>query len=226
MITPRIEDYLEELFLLESTGREVTVTDLAERLKITKGTVTATVQKLVEMEFLKHERYGNLHLTDAGRRKGMTVFRRHEGFRAFFHELLGLDRDHSSEMACSMEHYVDSVTEERLYALLEFFRKAKAEHQPWVDEIFLAIEQPILIVPVPLTLCEINSEGAILRHTAEEPLRKKLIEMGFVTGSKVKLTAITQQEDESEIYTCKLGKKLINLPLNEAATIWIQQQAK
>ncbi|MBQ6969876.1 MAG: MarR family transcriptional regulator, partial [Synergistaceae bacterium] len=46
MITARIEDYLEELFLLESTGRKVTVTDLAERLKITKGTVTATVQKL------------------------------------------------------------------------------------------------------------------------------------------------------------------------------------
>ena len=223
MITPRIEDYLEELFLLESTGRSVTVTDLAERLKITKGTVTATVQKLVEFDFLTHERYGTLHLTDAGRRKGMTVFRRHEGFRAFFHELLGLDRDHSSEMACSMEHYVDTTTEDRLYALLEFFRKARAEHQPWVDEIFIAIEKPILIVPVPLTLCEINSEGAILRHTAEEPLRKKLIEMGFVTGAKVKLVAIDSKEN---IFTCKLGKNLINLPLNEAATIWIQQQAK
>ncbi|MBQ9403410.1 MAG: metal-dependent transcriptional regulator, partial [Synergistaceae bacterium] len=147
MITARIEDYLEELFLLESTGRSVTVTDLAERLKITKGTVTATVQKLVELELVKHERYGNLHLTEAGRLKGMTVFRRHEGFRAFFHELLGLDREHSSEMACSMEHYVDTVTEERLYALLEYFRKAKAEHQPWVDEIFLAIEKPILLAP-------------------------------------------------------------------------------
>ena len=43
MLSPRIEDYLEELFLLESTGRKVTVTDLADRLKITKGTVTATV---------------------------------------------------------------------------------------------------------------------------------------------------------------------------------------
>ncbi|MBQ9629254.1 MAG: metal-dependent transcriptional regulator, partial [Synergistaceae bacterium] len=75
MLSPRIEDYLEELFLLESTGRSVTVTDLAERLKITKGTVTATIQKLSELELVNHERYGTLHLTDAGRRKGMTVFR-------------------------------------------------------------------------------------------------------------------------------------------------------
>lgn len=221
MLSPRIEDYLEELFLLESTGRSVTVTDLAERLKITKGTVTATIQKLSELELVNHERYGTLHLTDTGRRKGMTVFRRHEGFRAFFHELLGLDRDHSSEMACSMEHYVDNVTEERLYALLEYFRKARAEHQPWVDEIFLAIEKPILLVPVPLTLCEPGSEGAVLRITADEPLRKKLVEMGFTAGADVKMI-----KNDDEKFTCKIGRHVIELPLNEAATIWIQQPSK
>ena len=79
-LTARIEDYLEELYLLESTGREVTVTDLAERLGITKGTVTATVQKLVELGMVEHERYGALHLTPEGRRRGLEVFRRHEGF--------------------------------------------------------------------------------------------------------------------------------------------------
>ncbi|MBQ7559751.1 MAG: metal-dependent transcriptional regulator [Synergistaceae bacterium] len=223
MITARIEDYLEELFLLESTGRSVTVTDLAERLKITKGTVTATIQKLVELELVNHERYGTLHLTEVGRKKGMIVFRRHEGFRAFFHELLGLDRDRSSDMACSMEHYVDNTTEERLYALLEYFRKARAEHQPWVDEIFLAIERPILLVPVPLTLCEANSAGVILRLTADEPLRKKLIDLGFIPGVEIKLT---EKEIKKEIFTCKIGKNTIELSLNEAATIWIQQAAK
>ncbi|MBR6900714.1 MAG: metal-dependent transcriptional regulator [Synergistaceae bacterium] len=221
MITARIEDYLEELFLLESTGRIVTVTDLAERLKITKGTVTATVQKLVELNLVNHARYGALHLTEAGREKGMIVFRRHEGFRAFFHELLGLDREQSSEMACSMEHYVDNTTEERLYALLEYFRKARAEHQPWVDEAFLAIEKPILLVPVPLTLCETGSSGVILRLTADEPLRKKLIELGFIQGTNVKLLGI-----EDEIFSCKVGKRTHTLSLNEAATIWIQQPAR
>ena len=221
MLSPRIEDYLEELFLLETTGRSVTVTDLAERLKITKGTVTATIQKLVELELVKHERYGNLHLTEAGRRQGMTVFHRHEGFRAFFHELLGLDRDHSSEMACSMEHYVDNTTEERLYALLEYFRRARAEHQPWVDEIFLAIEKPILLVPVPLTLCEPGSDGAILRITADEPLRKELVKRGFTSGAEVKLLDV-----DNEIFTCKIGHNTDKLKLNEAATIWIQQPSR
>ena len=82
MITARIEDYLEELFLLESTGRTVTVTDLAERLKITKGTVTATVQKLVEQGFLNHERYGALHLSLAW--DGSRLLLRPSGLAAAF----------------------------------------------------------------------------------------------------------------------------------------------
>ena len=218
MITPRIEDYLEELFLIESTGHEVTVTGLAERLKITKGTVTATVQKLVELELVEHERYGTLHLTDSGRSKGMSVFRRHEGFRAFFHELLGLDREHSSEMACSMEHYVDNTTEDRLYALLEFFRRARAEHQPWVDDAFLAIEKPIIILPVPLTLCEAGASGAILRLTADENIRKDLMQKGFINGANLKLLKI-----QDKIYSVQIDRQIFDLHLNEAATIWIQQ---
>ncbi len=219
MITARIEDYLEELFLLESTGNAVTVTDLAERLKITKGTVTATVQKLVELGLAQHERYGALHLTDEGRRKGMITFRRHEGFRAFFHEMLGLDREHSSEMACNMEHYVDNVTEERLYALLEYFRRARAEREPWVDEAFIAIEKPI-ILPTPLTLCEPNTKGVILRITADEPLRKKIInDYELQTG-----TAVTFLGCENSMYKLQVKRHTVELPLNEAATVWLEEK--
>ena len=120
-----------------------------------------------------------------------------------------------------MEHYVDNITEERLYALLEYFRKAKAEHQPWVDEIFLAIEKPILLVPVPLTLCEAGSEGVILRITADDPLRKELIGKGFVNGAEVKLSG-----NEGDVFSCEIGRKKFDLPLNQAASVWIQQPSK
>ncbi len=220
MVTPRIEDYLEELFLLECTGQAITVTDMAERLKVTKGTVTATVQKLVEHGFVNHERYGALHLTDSGRRKGLVVFRRHEGLRAFFHELLGLDRNKSSDMACLMEHYMDSMTEERLYAMLEFFRRAKADSAPWVDEMFSAIEKFILL-PVPLTLADEGDKGEIIRITAEEPVRKKLVDMGLNTGIPITLARVDGEEYKISLK----NRREIKLPLNEAATIWILQGA-
>ena len=191
------------------------IADLAERLKITKGTVTATVQKLVDQGFLNHERYGALHLTDSGRRKGLVVFRRHEGLRAFFHELLGLDREKSSEMACCMEHYVDTITEERLYALLEYFRRARAEREPWVDEAFVALEKPILL-PLPLTLSTEGTKGRLIRLTADEPLRKKLMDSGLTSG-----TPLTLLQVKDDNYTVQIKRHTVNLPLNEAAAVWI-----
>ena len=217
MITPRIEDYLEEIFLLESTGLAITVTDLAERLKITKGTVTATVQKMVEAGMLTHERYGSLHLTKEGRRKGLLVYRRHEGLRAFFHELLGLDRGLSSEMACNMEHYLDTVTDERLYAMLEFFRRARADKDPWVDELFSAMEQTQVMLPNPLSVFESGQKGVVLRLSANDKLRKQLQEAGFTPGATVTCVASSAG---SMLVALDGGE--ITLPHNEATAVWLR----
>ncbi|MDR2527574.1 MAG: metal-dependent transcriptional regulator [Synergistaceae bacterium] len=217
MITARTEDYLEEVFLLESTGRDVTVTDLAERLGITKGTVTATVQKMVEAGMLTHERYGALHLTEKGRLKGLLVYRRHEGLRAFFHELLGVDRDRSSEMACSMEHYMDTVTDQRLYAMLEFFRRARADKEPWVYEMLHAMDNAQVLLPNPLSVLEGGQRGAVVRLSAEDALRKRLQDAGFTTGALVMCL-----ENASGSLRVSLDGKETSLPRNEAAAVWLR----
>ena len=195
----------------------MTVTDLAERLGITKGTVTVTVQKMVEAGMLNHERYGSLHLTMEGRLKGLMVYRRHEGLRAFFHELLGVDRDRSSEMACSMEHYLDTVTDSRLYAMLEFFRRARADKEPWVDELFNAMETQVLL-PHPLSVVENGQKGVVIRLSAEDKLRKRLQETGFITGASVTCVDASMAGSVRIL----LDGKDLSLPRNEAAAIWLR----
>ena len=85
----------------------------------------------------------------------------------------------------------------------------------------MAIEKPVLLVPVPLTLCEEGSGGIILRLTAEKNLREKLVKLGFSAGTEIKLI-----EKNEGIFKCKVAHKIINLPLNEAATIWLQRPSK
>ena len=218
MITARIEDYLEEIFLLESTGRDITVTGLAERMGITKGTVTAAVQKMVDAGMLNHERYGSLHLTKEGRRNGLLIYRRHDGLRSFFHELLGLDRERSSEMACGMEHYMDTVTDDRLYAMLEFFRRAKADKEPWVDELFRAMDRTRVTLPNPLSVFENGQKGVVIRLSAEDKLRKQLQDTGFVTGATV--ACVDSASNDSMLVT--LNDSEISLPRSEAAAVWLR----
>lgn len=44
-VSSRLEDYLEALFHLETTGSKQTVTALAENLKLTKGTIATVIKK-------------------------------------------------------------------------------------------------------------------------------------------------------------------------------------
>ena len=72
-----------------------------------------------------------------------------------------------------------------------------------------------------MTLCEPGSDGAILRITADDPLRRELSERGFVSGAEIKLLKV-----DDEVFTCKINHREENLKLNEAATIWIQQPSR
>jgi DtxR family Mn-dependent transcriptional regulator len=217
MITARTEDYLEEIFLIESTGRDITVTDLADRMGITKGTVTATVQKMVDAGMLNHERYGNLHLTEEGRMKGLMVHRRHEGLHAFFHELLGVDRERSSEMACGMEHYMDSVTDKRLYAMVDFFRRAQLERDAWVSDLLAAMEEGVFL-PYPFSLVKSGQKGVVTHLSAEEKLRRRLQGEGFTAGA----TIACLDSSSPNFLKLTLAGVERTLPRNEAATVWLR----
>jgi DtxR family Mn-dependent transcriptional regulator len=217
VITARIEDYVKEIFLLESTGREITVTDLAKRLGVTKATASATVKRLAQAKILNHEHYGSLSLTAEGRREGFSVYRRHEGLRAFFHELLGVDRARSSEMACGTEHYMDTATNNRLYGMIEFIRRAKADKEPWVDELFNSMEKQVLLSH-PLSVMEDGEKGFVARLTADEKLRKRLINTGFTTG--VGITCLsTYLTDPLRV---SLDGKELAIPRYEASAVWVR----
>jgi DtxR family Mn-dependent transcriptional regulator len=217
MITARIEDYLKEIFILENTGRDITVGDVAKRLGISRSTVTIAVQHLVQAKMLTHKRYGFLYLTPEGRRKGLLVYRRYEGLRAFFHELLGVDRDHSSEMACDMEHCIDTVTGDKFYALLEYFRRARADKEPWADELFNAMEIQVLLLN-PLSVLEGGEKGFITRLTAEKPLKDRLQGKGFKPGTLVRCL----HTSEADSLRVSLNGRRWTIPLKEAATIWLR----
>ncbi|MDR1740669.1 MAG: metal-dependent transcriptional regulator [Synergistaceae bacterium] len=221
-LTRRIEDYLEEIFLMESAGREITVTCLAERLKLTKGTVTTAAQKMAEAGMLIHERYGVMRLTRQGRLRGLTVYRRHEGLKAFFHELLGVDRDRAATMACNMEHYMDSVTDGRLYAMMDFFRTARGGREPWVDRMFAAMDSTVnrrMHRSIPLSAMNAGQEGVISHVSAEdEDSRARLKNQGFVQGASVKCL----ESSETSVVLSIAGNET-SMPPCEASAIWVKE---
>lgn len=113
-----MQDYLEEILNLSARLETVRVTDIAERLNLTKASVSQALGQLRAKGLIIQDRYGPVELTERGRYYGKVVRRRHEVLRSFLTEVLKLDRETAEKDACQMEHAVSGETIERLVHFL------------------------------------------------------------------------------------------------------------
>jgi DtxR family transcriptional regulator, Mn-dependent transcriptional regulator len=118
-LSPSLEDYLEVILDLKEENESIRVTDLAEKLQVAKSSVNQAVTKLAELQLVTHDRYGPLQLTDSGELKARQVRDRHRILTRFISETLGVDPKTAEQDACGIEHFISSVTMEKLVAYLD-----------------------------------------------------------------------------------------------------------
>jgi len=217
-VTSRLEDYLEALFLLETSGSRQTVTALAENLRLTKGTIATVIKKMTEQELVFHESYGAIRLTSKGRRIGWEVYMKHERLTSFFHDFLEQDAERSEEIACLIEHHLDGVAANRFFNMIDFLKQAQTEKKEWTKELFLSLGNTVRL-PVPLTLAlPRQKKGRVCRLTAEPEIKRRLEKQKIVQGAV--LEDIHYNEASTE-YAVKINNKPTFLDFATAATVWI-----
>jgi DtxR family Mn-dependent transcriptional regulator len=127
-----LEDYLEAIFLLSgSVGGAVRVTDLSDKLGVSKPSASAAVKRLTEEGLVSHEPYGDIKLTTTGRRRARDVASRHELLLRFLHDILGLEETIAEADACRLEHGLGPETVKRLSQFVEFLTGGKHGEKPW-----------------------------------------------------------------------------------------------
>lgn len=117
-ITPSLEDYLENVLLLEQQAGQARVTDIAEKMKVAKSSVHAALHNLENKGLLIHEKYGNLQLTNEGREMAINIYHRHTSLKKFFMLTLGLDETTAESEACAVEHVLSDETIEKMVLLV------------------------------------------------------------------------------------------------------------
>lgn len=118
-MTTSLEDYLEAVFVLSGSNREVRLTDIAAMLKVSKPSANRAVNTLTQNGFLSHETYGAITLTPEGETYAASVLHRHKLLKHFLNNTLGVNEKTAEEDACKMEHVMSAETIEKLYEYLE-----------------------------------------------------------------------------------------------------------
>jgi DtxR family Mn-dependent transcriptional regulator len=138
-----LEDYLEMLLVLtRESGASVRITDLSERLGVSKPSASAAVKKLAEAGYASHERYGDVRLTPAGQKRAEEVASRHILLHRFLAVVLGVDEETAQADACRLEHDLSEETVQRLAAFVEHLvaRNTASDEQELGVEQYLVKE--------------------------------------------------------------------------------------
>src|SRR6202030_2044524 len=118
-ISPAVQDYAKAVYALEGRGSgAVSTNDLAERLGVTPGSVSAMVRKLSEVGLVEHEPYHGVKLTHQGRRVALEVLRHHRLIELFLAEELGMSWDRVHAEAEVLEHVLSEDLEQLIAARL------------------------------------------------------------------------------------------------------------
>ena len=120
MATSTVEDYLKCILLEEQATPSglVSMGQIASRLAVAPGTVTAMVKTLSESGLLAYEPYSGVRLTDDGRRLALHVLRRHRLVELFLVQIMGMDWSEVHSEAERLEHAVSDRLIQRIDEML------------------------------------------------------------------------------------------------------------
>lgn len=109
-LTGSQEEYLKTIYLLDKNNKKVRVTDIADKLKITKPSVNKGINTLKEMGLVNYKAYGSISLTEEGENLAVGVIKRQDILEMFLVDVLEMDKKQAIEEAKAMKHAMSENT--------------------------------------------------------------------------------------------------------------------
>jgi len=121
MLSPSLEDYLEEIYQLSLQNEQIRIRDIAERLNVSSPSVVKALRKLHKKNYVQYQRYQGVELTEEGERLGNLLVKRN----SILQEFLYVINSHCNTVqeAEAMEHYLSPPTISAIEKLVEFMKR-------------------------------------------------------------------------------------------------------
>jgi DtxR family Mn-dependent transcriptional regulator len=118
--TVATQDYLKAIYQLGGARSDVATSDLASRLGLTAGSVSAMLKRLDELGLVSHAKYRGVRLTKRGTRDAVEMIRHHRLLELYLAKVVGMPWDKVHAEADALEHVISEDLESRLDELLGF----------------------------------------------------------------------------------------------------------
>ncbi len=113
-LTSSQEEYLKTIYILEKNNSKVRVTDIANKLKITKPSVNKAINLLRNMGVINYQAYGEITLTKEGEKYAIEIIKKQDILKMFLIEILDIDEKQAQEEAKAMKYAISQETAKKL----------------------------------------------------------------------------------------------------------------
>lgn len=110
VLSASLEEYMEQIYLLDKEGKKVRVTDVARELGISKPSVNRAINSLADMGYVEHNNYGGIELTKKGKDIAKHIYSKHKALEVFLVETVGISEEKASKEAKNASHYFSLET--------------------------------------------------------------------------------------------------------------------
>lgn len=125
------EMYLKVIYMLVQEHKVARVKEIAQKLDVTKSSVSGALKALLEKELIVYDPYSYVELTRKGERLAKALLNKYDILTNFLVEVLSVPKEVAHDNACRMEHVVDDSVMKKLLTFLDFCKSC--EIQCWKD---------------------------------------------------------------------------------------------
>ncbi|MCB9815326.1 metal-dependent transcriptional regulator [Candidatus Nomurabacteria bacterium] len=119
-LTATREDYIRAIYILQESIDEVGVTQIADKLGLSKSTVSERLKDLVQDGLVIADPYSEVTLTKAGVEVGTKLTYKHRLIEVFLNTVLKIPKDEVHEEAHRLEHAVSDKVIQQLAKFLDY----------------------------------------------------------------------------------------------------------
>lgn len=125
------ENYLKAIYGLSVSGDDkITLTTIADKMKVNPATVIDMIKKLADKNLLHYDKKKGVKLSISGENEALHIIRKHRLWEVFLFTKLGYTWDEIHDVAEQLEHIQDDTLADRLDQFLGF-----PEYDPHGDPI-------------------------------------------------------------------------------------------
>ncbi len=183
MPSQSVEDYLKQTYKLQSERGHVSLSQLAEKLKVSAPSVTQMVKKLEKDGLIEYTPYQGVVLTERGKKVALEVIRHHRLLELFLSEIMGYPIEKVDAEAEKLEHAISEDFEDTINQ-----RLGNPKVDPHGDPIPTKDGKLSLHQYLPLAEASVGDPLVIKRVSDHDPAMVRYMhELGLLPNARVEV---------------------------------------